>query len=1076
MMANDERKLATSSLIPLEIDPASILSLSKGVIFDTIVHNVEYTFNNRRTDPLPWKLVGMSLICDPSRNKKYMQKLQKMQCVPSVICTQIYHSKLVKTESGALTTPGRKIVIPTVLRKRLTGIIICRSIDELLYMESSNTENVHFIQYKLLSYERIATREVVNGPKLPSIGDKIIKTVFDFELTQNNGFPRQLLPVAIISFARQEGCDLCLSIRNFLKLDEHKIFDKSYLVTSTNVEFDRLREEQERKEDAEAEQEVAWEKIQPRQPLADLSKKTTDTGNARSTSTPQPHPRIPPLTIKIHRPPEQPLKPVVSSVPLDLKFQCLVKLDRIDLSMYNISNLSTISQTKNKKSNESSISSDVINNKTKPFTISKSHEHHKPLKRLNTSEPKKQLTRSSEVSKEKSNDKSLCIRLSTNNITRSWTKDTINRSSSSISSMSSIYAPKRTVEKDVPKKKVKRPILPPEYRCSISLSRIDLSMYNLDLPAIVTSSSPSSMDIESIVTTSPSDSTLSEQQEQSANVPVEQETDQDTIQPMFTMGQENVDESEQEITSAIKQFNDINTNETLQPIIDEYLLSDINESSSITTNTVLPLSTIEILQQTTNESILPIIEEISPVSTNENLPQTTDESILPIIEEISPVSTNENLPQITDESILPIIEEISPVSTNEDRQQTTNESILPTIEEISPVSTNEDQQKPTNESILPKIEEISPIPTNKDLPQTTNELVPTVIDKIPSEPMEDTNEVLLPTTNEVVPTIQNEENIQSISPSPRVSYSPELPQLDDDPVVFSLDSLQIPVTDTSDTIPQDCIIIVPCSDDDDDLDDEEINKNNINKNDTDNKTLESLSSPFKMNISPILSNPSLKRVLTNTSSLNSHRSSTSSCSSISTSIFHNQSPRLPLPLIEIIIPQKILNKKQHKLNQTITFNRFNLHIPLFVHEPLIDPRLIYRLQTLTTDLRWPSSCNQCSISAQLSPLFHSSTQMISYEQNYLSDFIDPRRESLKQAILNIIYQRIKILVPHMSIMHSNQFQKLLFEQTIFKTNCSIHLEYLLHKIKIIDDINFFHMIKNHEEFQLSSSLLQLIFT
>ena len=97
-MANDERKPATSSLIPLEIDPgnpinsnstiffirffeflASILSLSKGVIFDTIVHNVEYTLNNQRTDPLPWKLIGMSLICDPSRNKRYMQKLQKMQ-------------------------------------------------------------------------------------------------------------------------------------------------------------------------------------------------------------------------------------------------------------------------------------------------------------------------------------------------------------------------------------------------------------------------------------------------------------------------------------------------------------------------------------------------------------------------------------------------------------------------------------------------------------------------------------------------------------------------------------------------------------------------------------------------------------------------------------------------------------------------------------------------------------------------------------------------------------------------------------------------------------------------------------
>jgi hypothetical protein len=55
----------------------------------------------------------------------------------------------VNTESGTLTTPGRKIVLATSPRKRLTGIIVCRSIDELLFMESSNTENVHFIQYKV---------------------------------------------------------------------------------------------------------------------------------------------------------------------------------------------------------------------------------------------------------------------------------------------------------------------------------------------------------------------------------------------------------------------------------------------------------------------------------------------------------------------------------------------------------------------------------------------------------------------------------------------------------------------------------------------------------------------------------------------------------------------------------------------------------------------------------------------------------------------------------------------------------------------------------------------------------------
>ena len=58
---------------------ASVLSLSKGVIFDTIVHNIEHTLSKRRSDALPWKLTGMSLICDATRNKKYMQKLQKMQ-------------------------------------------------------------------------------------------------------------------------------------------------------------------------------------------------------------------------------------------------------------------------------------------------------------------------------------------------------------------------------------------------------------------------------------------------------------------------------------------------------------------------------------------------------------------------------------------------------------------------------------------------------------------------------------------------------------------------------------------------------------------------------------------------------------------------------------------------------------------------------------------------------------------------------------------------------------------------------------------------------------------------------------
>ena len=51
--------------------------------------------------------------------------------------------------------------------------------------------------------------------------------------------------------------------------------NRSYLATDKNIELNRLREEQEQKEDAEAEQGYAWERAQRREPLADLSKETT---------------------------------------------------------------------------------------------------------------------------------------------------------------------------------------------------------------------------------------------------------------------------------------------------------------------------------------------------------------------------------------------------------------------------------------------------------------------------------------------------------------------------------------------------------------------------------------------------------------------------------------------------------------------------------------------------------------------------------------------------------------------------------------------------------------------------------
>ncbi len=180
-------------------------------------------------------------------------------------------------------------------------------------------------------------------------------------------------------------------------------------------------------------------------------------------------------------------------------------------------------------------------------------------------------------------------------------------------------------------------------------------------------------------------------------------------------------------------------------------------------------------------------------------------------------------------------------------------------------------------------------------------------------------------------------------------------------------------------------------------------------------------------------------------------------------------------LTEILLPEKILNKRQRKPAQPITFNRYDFCIPTTAQEPLIDPRLIYRLQSITTDLRWEKSCTQCSSSSSLSPLFTSATQTILYDRKCPSDFVDPRRESLKLAILNLIYQRIKLLIPNIFILNSMQFQKLLYEQTNFKTNCSLHLEYLLHRLKQSDDRNFFHMIKTNDEFQLSPFVVEVLF-
>ena len=174
-----------------------------------------------------------------------------------------------------------------------------------------------------------------------------------------------------------------------------------------------------------------------------------DSGNTRSSSIPSAPLRVPPLKIKVPRP-EKSLR-LNLTVPLpDSKFQCLIKLDRIDLSLYDISNLSTYSQVTVEKADKSSPILDSINNKEKSSTQSKL------LKRLNTPEIRKSTSIPLEIAKEKSMDQSKSKRLSATDTNVSLPEDTTKKKFMSTPSPSQTYIPKQIGLFKCQKKKVFR--------------------------------------------------------------------------------------------------------------------------------------------------------------------------------------------------------------------------------------------------------------------------------------------------------------------------------------------------------------------------------------------------------------------------------------------------------------------------------------------------------------------------------------------------------------------------------------------------------------------------------------------
>ncbi|CAF5225807.1 unnamed protein product, partial [Rotaria magnacalcarata] len=147
---------------------------------------------------------------------------------------------------------------------------------------------------------------------------------------------------------------------------------------------------------------------------------------------------------------------------------------------------------------------------------------------------------------------------------------------------------------------------------------------------------------------------------------------------------------------------------------------------------------------------------------------------------------NETVSKTNDEYVLPIFKDISPVPSHADASQTTNEAL--------PQATNEMMSQTNAEYLSFVYEAISPAISPEDQPQATN-----VVSSKAS------GDNIVSVTNEVKQAIQNEGNMETISPNKSATVSSALPQANDDSVVFSLDNFRTPRNDMIDTIPQDYI-------------------------------------------------------------------------------------------------------------------------------------------------------------------------------------------------------------------------------------------------------------------------------
>ncbi|CAF1184248.1 unnamed protein product [Didymodactylos carnosus] len=278
------------------------------------------------------------MICDPQKTKKFIQKLSKMQ-----------------------------------------------SIDELLRIEKS-ANVAHVIQYKLLIYEKCKNRELINEPR-SSMTNKRLYTSFDFDLPIP-GFPKQLLPLAIITFQRSLDVSLYDFLNNFFDDNEqHCQLDQSFLIPSF-VGEENVREENQENQQLEQDNDVFIEK--PPEKIIPRKIKTIILREQEQEDTLETHHsslvkeseatlvedilKLPSTS----QPQLEQQEKEDESLPLQYR-NCYISIPRIDLSLFDISNTPRSSTTNQKSKQKLILSSSSTTNKKQPIITITTNQ---PLKKL----------------------------------------------------------------------------------------------------------------------------------------------------------------------------------------------------------------------------------------------------------------------------------------------------------------------------------------------------------------------------------------------------------------------------------------------------------------------------------------------------------------------------------------------------------------------------------------------------------------------------------------------------------------------------------------------------------------------